>query len=160
VFSDVPIGQGDVFSRPTAGGGGFGDPLERDPAAVLQDVADDYVSVERAAMDYGVVIKVIDAEICDYAIDEVATKAERETIRRQRLGWLATDPEQVAADYRAGKIDKLDVVRRYAVVLDWDNGTLLPTSTSQFREMFRKRSAANWAKVGGAEQPRAPSGGT
>src|SRR5580704_9528473 len=148
VFSDVPIGQGDVFSRPTAGGGGFGDPLERDPAAVLQDVADDYVSVERAAMDYGVVIKVIDAEICEYAIDEAATKAERETIRRQRLGWLATDPEAVAAGYRAGKIDKLDVVRRYAVVLDWDNGTLLPTSTGQFREMFHKRSAANWAKGG------------
>ena len=126
---------------------------------VLQDVADDYVSVERAAMDYGVVIKVIDAEICDYAIDEAATKAERETIRRQRLGWLATDPEQVAADYRAGKIDKLDVVRRYAVVLDWDNGTLLPVSTGQFREMFHKRSAANWAKVGGTEQLRARSAG-
>ena len=150
VFSDVPIGQGDIFSRPTAGGGGFGDPLERDPAAVLQDVADDYVSVERAAMDYGVVIKVIDAEICEYTVDEAATKAERETIRRQRLGWLATDPEEVAAGYRAGKIDKLDVVRRYAVVLDWDNGTLLPTSTGQFREMFHKRSAANWAKGAGA----------
>jgi N-methylhydantoinase B len=39
-------------------------------------------------------------------------------------------------------------VRRYAVVLDWDNGTLLPISTGQFREMFHKRSAANWAKVG------------
>jgi N-methylhydantoinase B len=108
--------------------------------------------VERAAVDYGVVIKVIDAEICDYAIDEAATKAARETIRGQRLGWLATDPEQVAADYRAGKIDKLDVVRRYAVVLDWDNGTLLPTSTGQFREMFHKRSAANWTKAGGTER--------
>jgi N-methylhydantoinase B len=150
VFSDVPIGQGDIFSRPTAGGGGFGDPLQRDPAAVLQDVADDYVSVERAARDYGVVIKVIDAEICDYAIDEAATRAARETIRGQRLGWLATDPEEVAAGFRAGKIDKLDVVRRYAVVLDWDNGTLLPISTGQFREMFHKRSAANWDKGGSA----------
>ena len=90
---------------------------------MLEDVADDYVSVERAARDYGVVIKVIDAEICDYAIDEAATRATRETIRGQRLGWLATDPEEVAAGYRAGKIDKLDVVRRYAVVLDWDTGS-------------------------------------
>ena len=48
IFSDVPIGTGDVFSRPTAGGGGFGDPLERDPELVLEDVADDYVSIERA----------------------------------------------------------------------------------------------------------------
>ena len=44
IFSDVPIESGDVFSRPTAGGGGLGDPLERDPAAVMRDVEDDYVS--------------------------------------------------------------------------------------------------------------------
>ncbi len=31
VFSDVPIRSGDTFTRPSAGGGGFGDPLERDP---------------------------------------------------------------------------------------------------------------------------------
>jgi len=151
VFSDVPIGAGDVFSRPTAGGGGFGDPLERDPALVLEDVADDYVSIERAAKDYGIVLTVIDAEICAYAVDEAATKATREAIRRQRSRWLATDPEEVAAGYRAGEIDRLDVVRRYAVVLDWDTGALLPVSTGQFREMFHKRTAATWAGSGSAE---------
>jgi N-methylhydantoinase B len=145
-FSDVSIGEGDIFSRPTAGGGGFGDPLERDPALVLQDVIDDYVSIERAAMDYGVVIKAIDPEICAYEIDEAATEAERETIARLRKGWLATPAEEVAAAYRAGTIDKLDVVRRYAVVLDWKNGALLPTSTEQFRDMFRKRSATKWTE--------------
>jgi N-methylhydantoinase B len=144
IFSDVPIGAGDSFSRPTAGGGGFGDPLQRDPALVLEDVIDDYVSIERAAMDYGVVIKAIDAEICSYEIDEAATRAERETIARLRQGWLATSAEEVAAAYRAGTIDKLDVVRRYAVVLDWKDGALLPTSTEQFRDMFRKRSASKW----------------
>jgi N-methylhydantoinase B len=153
VFSDVPIGSGDVFSRPTAGGGGFGDPLERDPALVLEDVADDYVSIERAAKDYGVVLKVVDAEICAYAVDQAATEAMREAIRRQRIRWLATDPEEVAAGYRAGKIDRLDVVRRYAVVLDWDTGALLPVSTGQFREMFQKRTAATWARSGSAETP-------
>jgi N-methylhydantoinase B len=153
VFSDVPIGSGDVFSRPTAGGGGFGDPLERDPALVLEDVADDYVSIERAAKDYGIVLTVVDAEICAYAVDEAATKATREAIRRQRSHWLATDPEEVAAGYRAGKIDRLDVVRRYAVVLDWDTGALLPVSTGQFREMFHKRTAATWARSGSAETP-------
>lgn len=144
IFSDVTIGTGDVFSRPTAGGGGFGDPLDRDPALVLQDVMDDYVSVGRAAKDYGVVVRTIDAEMCEYAIDAGATEAERASIRAQRAGWLATDPEQVAAAYRAGEIDQLDVVRRYAVLLDWDTGALLPTSTAQFREMFHKRSAAGW----------------
>jgi N-methylhydantoinase B len=150
-FSDVSIGEGDIFSRPTAGGGGFGDPLERDPALVLQDVIDDYVSIERAAMDYGVVIKAIDPEICAYEIDEAATEAERETIARLRKGWLATPAEEVAAAYRAGTIDKLDVVRRYAVVLDWKNGALLPTSTEQFRDMFRKRSADKWKERGDAD---------
>ena len=38
------------------GGGGWGDPLDRDPQAVLDDVWDEYVSVEGAVRDYGVVI--------------------------------------------------------------------------------------------------------
>ena len=37
-------------------GGGYGDPLERDPAAVLSDLLDGYVSAEQAQADYGVVI--------------------------------------------------------------------------------------------------------
>ncbi|KMO31931.1 hydantoinase B/oxoprolinase family protein [Methylobacterium aquaticum] len=144
VFSDVAIGPGDIFSRPTAGGGGFGDPLERDPAKVVEDVADDYVSVARAAKDYGVVIRVIDADLCRYEVDAAATEALRAEIRGQRRGWLATDPEHVAEEYRAGRLDTLDVVRRYGVLLDWDKGTLLPRSTAQFREQFAKRSAASW----------------
>jgi len=42
------------------------------------------------------------------------------------------------------------VVRRYAVVLDWKNGALLPNSTAQFRDMFYKRSAAKWTERGNA----------
>ena len=38
------------------GGGGWGDPLDRDPQAVLDDVLDEYVSVEGASRDYGVVL--------------------------------------------------------------------------------------------------------
>ncbi len=154
IFSDVPMGEGDVFSRPTAGGGGFGDPLERDPKAVLEDVIDDYVSVERAAKDYGVVIIPVDPDICAYEIDAAATAAAREKIRSERIGWLGEDPETVAARYRAGEIDTHDVVRRYAVILDWDTGELLPKSTGQFREMFWKRAAAHW---GGAASDAALS---
>jgi N-methylhydantoinase B len=120
---------------------------------VLEDVIDDYVSIERAAKDYGVVIKAIDPEICAYQIDEAATGSAREKIRGERGGWLATDPEEVAAGYRAGNIDTLDVVRRYAVVLDWDSGALLPKSTGQFREMFHKRTAAAWARSAVAKTP-------
>lgn len=145
VFSNVAIGQDDEFGRPTAGGGGFGDPLERDPERVLQDVIDDYVSVERAALDYGVVITPVDPEICEYEIDAEATKKQRERIRAERTGWLETAPEEVAAMFREGRINALDAVRRYAVILDWDKGTLLPKSTEQFREMFHKRTASCWA---------------
>ncbi|TXK90225.1 hydantoinase B/oxoprolinase family protein, partial [Parageobacillus sp. SY1] len=63
IFSNVKIQKGDVFTRPSAGGGGLGDPLERDPKAVLEDVIDGYVTIERAEKDYGVVIKEIDKDI-------------------------------------------------------------------------------------------------
>jgi N-methylhydantoinase B len=45
-----------TLSVQTAGGGGFGDPFERDPAAVLTDVLDGLVSVEQARLAYGVAI--------------------------------------------------------------------------------------------------------
>jgi N-methylhydantoinase B len=47
---------GEVLFAQSGGGGGWGPPLERDPQAVLDDVLDDYVSVEAAQRDYGVVI--------------------------------------------------------------------------------------------------------
>jgi N-methylhydantoinase B len=50
------IHRGDMFDHRQAGGGGFGDPLTRDPAAVLTDVRNGLVSPERARNDYGVAI--------------------------------------------------------------------------------------------------------
>ena len=47
---------GDVVIMDAAGGGGYGDPLERDPELVEKDAADGYVSIESAKEDYGVVI--------------------------------------------------------------------------------------------------------
>jgi N-methylhydantoinase B/oxoprolinase/acetone carboxylase alpha subunit len=47
---------GDVFHHQMPGGGGFGDPRERDPEAVAQDVRDEKVSAEAARELYGVVI--------------------------------------------------------------------------------------------------------
>ena len=42
------IQPGDVFVHRTAGGGGWGDPRRRDPAAVAEDVADGKVTPEAA----------------------------------------------------------------------------------------------------------------
>ncbi|WP_406317502.1 hydantoinase B/oxoprolinase family protein [Streptosporangium sp. NBC_01639] len=47
---------GDRFVNRTAGGGGYGDPLDRDPAAVVADVLDGYVSAEAAEQSYGVIV--------------------------------------------------------------------------------------------------------
>lgn len=47
---------GDRVAFYSAGGGGYGDPVERDPAAVERDVLHGYVSIESARVDYGVVI--------------------------------------------------------------------------------------------------------
>ena len=54
--STVHLRPGDVISYRTSGGGGYEDPLLRDPELVLSDVADGKVSVERASSVYGVVI--------------------------------------------------------------------------------------------------------
>jgi N-methylhydantoinase B len=144
VFSDVPLKRGDVFARPTAGGGGFGDPLQRDPEMVREDVIDGYVSIGRARKDYGVVIEAVDEEMCDYRVDLDATARERAEIRSNRRAWATADPVEISRKYKAGEIDVLDAVRRYAAILDWGTGELLPESTRQFREMFQQRSVADW----------------
>ncbi|WP_040161888.1 hydantoinase B/oxoprolinase family protein [Mobilicoccus massiliensis] len=145
VFSSVPVGPGDTFTRPSAGGGGFGDPLDRDENAVLEDVIDGYVSVERAEKDYGVVVEVIDPELDDYRIDAAATSTARARIRAERAGWLQADPEEIAQRYRSGELDVLDLVRQYGVIVDWGTGQLLPTTTQQYREALASRTVSGWS---------------
>lgn len=53
-FSNVPIEAGDVISIRTAGGGGYGDPTDRDPELVVHDVEMGYISPARARSVYGV----------------------------------------------------------------------------------------------------------
>ncbi len=47
---------GDVVTIDAPGGGGYGDPLQREPEMVLEDAIEGYVSIERARTDYGVAI--------------------------------------------------------------------------------------------------------
>jgi N-methylhydantoinase B len=51
-----PLIKGDLISLRTGGGGGYGNPLERAPEAVLNDIIDEYLTIEQAKNDYGVVI--------------------------------------------------------------------------------------------------------
>ncbi|MBI3979987.1 MAG: hydantoinase B/oxoprolinase family protein, partial [Chloroflexi bacterium] len=72
----VQLETGDVVSYRTCGGGGYGDPFERDPAAVLQDVRNEMVGVERARTAYGVVVNTD-----TWTVDEPATAALRAASR-------------------------------------------------------------------------------
>ena len=118
--------------------------MERESAAVMRDVEDDYVSLERAELDYGVVLKVIDTDLAHYEVDARATKAARREIAKARRSWLAEDPEAVAERYRKGEINSIDMVRRYAVIVDWGSGELMPKTTEQFRASTKLRTSDHW----------------
>jgi N-methylhydantoinase B len=80
----VPIAAGQKINYDYGGGGGWGDPLDRDPQAVLDDVLDEYVSVEGAERDYGVVLTGSLADLT-LAVDVEAT----EKLRAQRRAGAA-----------------------------------------------------------------------
>ena len=155
IFSGVPVEAGDTVIRPSAGGGGLGDPLTRDLETVCEDVTDGYVSIERAKKDYGVVVREIDADLAEYEVDEAATAAVRERIRAERHGWLDVDAEAIAAKYRSKELDALDLVRQYGVIVDWGTGELLPKTTRQFRDMLKRRTSAHWEVPGQARNEAA-----
>jgi N-methylhydantoinase B len=73
------LAYGDVISFQQSGAGGYGDPLARDPARVLDDVLDEYVSVDAAREHYGVVIV---GAAPDLRVDAAATAAVRASRRR------------------------------------------------------------------------------
>ena len=79
----VPIHAGERIMYDYGGGGGWGDPLDRDPQAVLDDVIDEYVSIEGASRDYGVVLEG-SLEDLTLEIDEIGTHALREQMRAER----------------------------------------------------------------------------
>ena len=67
---DIPLGPGDRVRVKTPGGGGFGDPMQRDPRLVAADVRLGRYSVEEAERLFGVVIE-------NGAVDKVATTQRR-----------------------------------------------------------------------------------
>jgi hypothetical protein len=72
-FSGLRVAAGDVHVFYGPCGGGFGEPLERPAAKVLDDVLDGFCTVEHARLAYGVVVDLV-AE----TVDEGATQALRE----------------------------------------------------------------------------------
>lgn len=70
----IMLNTGDVYRHVMAGGGGYGNPYEREPERVLEDVLDGRITVAHAQEAYGVVLTP------DRAVDVAATQARRATV--------------------------------------------------------------------------------
>ena len=98
----TPIIQGDVWYHNWQGGGGYGDPLLRNPAAVTADVARGCVSEQSALNIYGVVPD-----------DDQATERHRDALRKERLAQaVKPDPGDARITFAGnGKLRYGDVLR-------------------------------------------------
>ncbi len=67
------IRPGEIAANMNPGGGGYGNPFERDVHKVVDDVKNGLVSVEGAKLDYGVVI----SDLAALAVDDAATAKAR-----------------------------------------------------------------------------------
>ncbi len=90
------MSAGDAVVLQSAGGGGYGDPLERDPARVLDDVLEGYVSPDAARAMYGVVV---DGD----AVDAAATARERARQRAARRTLAVVDGDAERAFDAVGR---------------------------------------------------------
>jgi N-methylhydantoinase B len=85
--SGFRLAKEDIVSMRTSGGGGYGDPLERDPALVLEDVRQGYLSAERAKEAFGTMIR-------GGKLDAAATQRLRSTVRGQRRSLRVVRPSK------------------------------------------------------------------
>src|SRR2546426_1579248 len=108
------ISAGDTVIMESAGGGGYGDPLTREPERVRQDVLAGYVSTARARLGYGVVLAP------DGEVDARATLAER-----ARLAAARRRDERDPYGGRRGKHRALRPAPRLAHALRLETGDLV-----------------------------------
>ena len=105
----LTIKRGDVFRYEMAGAGGWGDPLERDPARVLSDIRNEYVTATLAREQYGVVV-----DTQTWHVDDEKT-AELRRAMRVRRAWSKppfVDRGELPTGARATK-------RAAIVIMDW-----------------------------------------
>ena len=91
----IHVGPGEWFEFRLASGGGFGDPLDREPDAVAADVSDGRFDPADADAAYGVVLDAAGT------VDPEATGRRRDALRRARLAVAAPPPTPVRSDAAA-----------------------------------------------------------
>lgn len=109
---ETSVAKGDLLYIAFGGGGGFGDPLDRDPGRVVADIADGAVDEQQARNAYGVVLG-------PDGLDEAATTELRDQLRaRRRVAAGATGSiEPISAD-----AEEIGVVTRGIVLARTDDG--------------------------------------
>ena len=120
--SGFPLEPGDLLLMESSGGGGFGDPLDRDPASVVADVLEGYVTPAAAESVYGVVLR-------ESAPDLAATAARRAALRAARLR------------VRVGAGRDLDAGRGRAIRLDAGTAARLGVQPGAVVELVNPRGA-------------------
>jgi N-methylhydantoinase B len=113
------ITAGDVMVLQSAGGGGFGDPLARDPERVRHDVRGGYVSAERARQGYGVVLTP------SGEVDGAATATERARLVAGRRRFAVVTDERDPYEGRRGRHRVLRMTPAFARDLGVEIGTLV-----------------------------------
>ena len=146
--SGFPLRQEDVVREESAGGGGYGDPLERDPDLVATDVRLGYFTADQADRRYGVVLN------ADGGVDEPATGRRRQELGDERIhvavqaanAEMYADakrefvvPSDVAARLEIGEGDLVELiagtgplVRGWARIGDADGDAPVMVGTSAF----------------------------
>ena len=106
-IDQLPVGKGDTVTIMMPGGGGYGDPFERDADRVLADVDQGFVSREGAERDYGVVIT--DAGRVEH---EATTARRRERVRANVGADFDCGPERAAWETVFDDPTMMDLNRR------------------------------------------------
>ncbi len=88
------VDEGEAWAAISTGGGGYGDPLEREPMLVQTDVKDGFVSLRSALEDYGVVL-----DTQTLKIDVNATARQREQVTTMRTLQLIEPTTPGAGTY-------------------------------------------------------------
>lgn len=138
------IGAGDTVIMQSAGGGGYGGPLAREPERVRQDVLAGYVSAARAREGYGVVL------MQDGEVDAAATAAERARLAAARQRFPIVVDERDPYDGGRGKHRVLRLASGLARALGLEPGDLvemLGRHPAPLRAWVRIEDAAPAAQV-------------
>ena len=114
----LPVQAGDVLTVLMPGGGGYGDPLCRDPDAVLQDLRDGFVSSASAGADYGVILTAggIDIDATRARRAELATRTANNgagiDVGSARVAWEAALPGQLMPQVNAALLKEPQAARQ------------------------------------------------